>query len=399
VVEGLRNGSELNPTSVLACVKHFPGGGPQQEGVDGSPLVFTKETLDYHLQPFRAAIEAGARVIMPYGYSSVPFLGGDAEERPAHESHVVMTDLLRKEMGYDGIIQTDWGMRHVDAALAGADVLGGASLRDVARLSEGVPVEMIDKSVWRILVTKFQMGMFEDPYVDPDAAEAIVGNPEHRAIAREAAAATLTLLKNNGTLPISDVANVVVAGPLAADLDALNSGWKCPDQVGTTILQAIEERAWSEIAVHYLEGEEVSSDEILKTSDIAIVVIGETGYTHEPEWGADQLDFPEEQIALLKTLHTAGLPIIAVVILGRPYVLTPILPYADTILVVYRPGVTEGAHAIAQALFGESPITGVLPWQLPRSMGQVVGQREDLPHDIDDPLFDCGFGLVYDPME
>jgi len=399
VIEGLRNGSELNPTSVLACVKHFPGAGPQQDGIDGSPLVFTKETLDYHLQPFRAAIKAGARVIMPYGYSSVPFLGGDAEERPAHESRVVMTDLLRKEMGYDGIIQTDWGMRHADAALAGADVLGGASLRDVARLAERVPVEMINESVRRILVTKFQMGLFEDPYVDPNAAEVIVGNPKHRALAREAAAASFTLLKNNGTLPISDVANIVVAGPLAADLNALNSGWKCPDQVGTTILQAIKERAGSKIAVHYLEGEEGSSDEVLKMSDIAIAVIGERAYTHEPEWGADQLDFPEEQIALLKRLHTAGLPVIAVVILGRPYVLTPILPYTDTILVVYRPGVTEGAHAIAQALFGDSPITGVLPWQLPRSMEQVVGQREDLPHDIDDPLFDSGFGLVYNPRE
>lgn len=399
VIEGLRNGEELNPSSVLACVKHFPGAGPQQEGVDGSPLVFTEESLDFHLEPFRAAIEAGAWAIMPYGYSTVPFLGGDAVEHTAHESHAVMTDLLREEMGYEGIIQTDWGMKHVDAALAGADALGGASLRDIARVSEGVSVETIDESVRRILVTKFRMGLFEDPYVDPDAAAAIVGSPEHRAIARDAAAAVLTLLKNDGLLPISNANALLVAGPLAEDLDALNSGWKCPDQVGTTILQALEERAGSGVTVRHVEWEATPSDEILNASDAAIVVIGEIAYTHEPEWRANQLDFPEEQIALLETLDAAGLPVIAVVVLGRPYVLTPILPFVDAILVVYRPGVTEGARAIAEALFGDRPIAGTLPWQLPRSMDQVTRQREDVPYDIEDPLFDRGFGIVLEAAE
>lgn len=393
VVEGLRNGEEVNPTSVIACVKHFPGAGPQQDGVDGSPLVFSEETLEYHLRPFRAAIEAGAAVIMPYGYSTVPFLGGDAVERTAHESEAVMTDLLRGEIGFEGIIQTDWGMKHVDAALAGADALGGAGLRDVTRVADGVPIGAIEDSVRKILVMKFEMGLFEDPYVDPDRAEAVVGTPEHRELAREAAGATLTLLKNDGVLPLRNVEAILVAGPLAEDLDALNSGWKCPDQIGSTIGGAIEDSVEEDVTVLRLVGDETPS------GDVAVVVIGEISYTHESEWGANQLELPADQLELIETIDEAGLPIVAVVVLGRPYVLTPILPYADAILIVYRPGVTEGAMTITEALFGGRSITGILPWQLPRSMDQVTRQREDVPCDIEDPLFDRGFGIVLEPAE
>lgn len=404
-IEGLQGGSELDPMSVLACVKHFPGSGPQEEGDDGSPLVFSDETFPLHLQPFVAAIEAGAAAIMPYGYSTVPYLGGDAVENPAHESSTVMTELLREELGYQGIIQTDWGMHHLTAALAGADVLGGASVRDVTRVVEGADLASIDESVRRILIAKFQLGLFEDPYVNSDAALAIVGSDEHRALAREAASRSLTLLTAGTAFPLSaaEISSILVAGALAADLDALNSGWKCPDQPGMTILDAICEEAGPHVEVVYAAASEaldVGLDaDRLGGVDAAVVVLGETGYTHASVWGTDQLDFPEEQMALLRSIDQAGIPIIAVVVLGRPYVLAPVLDYADSILVVYRPGVTEGAAAVAEAVFGKASITGVLPWQLPRSMDQVFEQREDAPRDIGDPLFDVGFGLIYSPGE
>ncbi len=390
-VHGLQNGSELSATSVLACVKHFPGAGPQLNGADGKPLVFDAETLGLHLRPFVTAIEAGAVAIMPYGYSKVPYLGGDALDKTAHESYEVMTVLLRGELGYSGLIQTDWGMRHVDSALAGADILGGATPRDIAKIVAGVPEERIDRSVFQILAVKFRLGLFEQPYVDPEQAEAIVGSPDHVALARQAATQSLTLLKNDNVLPISSATSILVAGPLAANADALNSGWKCPGHPGITVLEAVEGRAGDDCTV-------VSTVDAIVAPDLAIVVLGEEANTHEGAWGPGKLELPDEQLILIEDLKCAGIPVIAVIIMGRPLVLTDVVDKADAVLIAYRPGMTAGARAIAAALFGDSAVTGSLPWQLPRSMEQVLKQREDLPADIPNPLFERGFGLHLEPF-
>ena len=122
-ITGLQNGTDgIGVDSVMSCVKHFPGSGPQTGGVDGSPLVFDDETFALHLSIFEAALTVHPASIMPYGYSTVPYLGGDAVENYAHESSVVMNDVLRGRLGYDGIIQTDWGLNHIVAMQAGADL-------------------------------------------------------------------------------------------------------------------------------------------------------------------------------------------------------------------------------------------------------------------------------------
>ena len=241
-VQGLQAGTGLSPESVLACVKHFPGSGPQAGGKDGSPLQFDEASLANHLSVFEAAIEAGAGSIMPYGYSKVPFLGGDAVQRPAHESRVVMTELLREKLGFEGLIQTDWGMKHVDAAIAGADIVGGAGQREVARLATDVPADQINDRVHRILVAKFKLGLFENPYVDERRVVEVVGSDEHRAVAFEAAARSLTLLKDSG-VPSLAGKRLIVAGTLADDADALNSGWKVPGNPGQSILEALRQSA------------------------------------------------------------------------------------------------------------------------------------------------------------
>ena len=123
-VQALQGGSVLTEDSVIATVKHFPGSGAQTGGVDGTPLTIQEDTLDLHLAGFKAAIDAGAAAVMPYGYSTVPVLGGDAVENSADQSAAVMTDLLRGKLSYTGIIQTDWGLNFVGAANAGADILG-----------------------------------------------------------------------------------------------------------------------------------------------------------------------------------------------------------------------------------------------------------------------------------
>ena len=391
-VTALQGGSELNEDSIIATVKHFPGSGAQENGVDASPLTIQEDSLELHLAGFKAAIEAGVAAVMPYGYSTVPYLGGDAVENSADQSSVVMTDLLREQLGYTGIIQTDWGLNFVGAANAGADILGGAGVRSTTQLVDGVDESRLKDACRRILVAKFQLGIFENPYVDVDAASEIVGSEEHKAVAKEAAAKSLTLVKYENAVSLADQ-SFVVAGALAQDVRALNSGWTAKEPMeitGTTILEALQQKAGADKVTYVATAAEVPED---LTGVTAVVVVGEKSGTHDPEWGADTLEFPAEQVELVQALDKAGANVVAVVLMNRAYVLTPIAEGADSVLLAYRPGVTCGAEAVADALFGEAAITGKLPFQIPANMDQVLAQREDLPMDIQDPLYDFGYGI------
>ena len=391
-VKALQGENGIDATSVLATVKHFPGAGAQTNGVDGSPLTISEDTLEMHLAGFQAAIDAGVAAVMPYGYSTVPYLGGDAVDNSADQSAAVMTDLLRGQMGYEGIIQTDWGLNFVGAANAGADILGGAGVRSTAQLVDGVEEARLTDACRRILIAKFQLGLFENPYVDEDAAEAIVGSEAHKAVAKEAAAKSFTLLKYENAASLAGQ-SFIVAGTLAEDVRCLNSGWTAKEPVeiaGTTILKALQAKAGTDKVTYIASAQEVPSD---LTGVTAVVVVGEKSGTHDPAWGAATLEFPEEQLDLINALDKAGANVVAVVVMNRAYVLTPVVEAADSVLVVYRPGVTCGAEAVADCLFGETAITGRLPFQIPATMAQVLAQREDLPKDIENPLYEYGFGL------
>lgn len=391
-VQALQGGSELTEDSVIATVKHFPGSGGQTDGVDGTPLTILEDSIDLHLAGFRAAIEAGVAAVMPYGYSTVPYLGGDAVENSADQSAAVMTDLLRGELGYTGLIQTDWGLNFVGATNAGADILGGAGVRSTRQLVEGVDEERLTDACRRILIAKFQLGIFENPYVDEENAAQVLGSEEHRAVAKEAAARSFTLLKYENASPLAGQ-KLVVAGTLAEDVRALNSGWTAKDPMelaGTTILETFQNKAGSENVTYIPDASQVPAD---LSGTTAVVVIGEASGTHEPAWGTDTLEFPQEQVDLVKALKDAGANVVEVVLMNRAYVMTDMVDMADSVLLAYRPGVTCGAEAIADALFGETAITGKTPFQLPRTMEQVLNQREDLPKDIQDPLFEYGFGI------
>ena len=391
-VQALQGGSELTEDSVIATVKHFPGSGGQTDGVDGTPLTIQEDSIDLHLAGFRAAIEAGVAAVMPYGYSTVPYLGGDAVENSADQSAAVMTDLLRGELGYTGLIQTDWGLNFVGATNAGADILGGAGVRSTRQLVEGVDEERLTDACRRILIAKFQLGIFENPYVDEENAAQVLGSQEHRAVAKEAAARSFTLLKYENASPLAGQ-KLVVAGTLAEDVRALNSGWTAKDPMelaGTTILEAFQNKAGSENVTYIPDASQVPAD---LSGTTAVVVIGEASGTHEPAWGTDTLEFPQEQVELVKALKDAGANVVEVVLMNRAYVMTDMVDMADSVLLAYRPGVTCGAEAIADALFGETAITGKTPFQIPRTMEQVLNQREDLPKGIQDPLFEYGFGI------
>ena len=303
-----------------------------------------------------------------------------------------MTDLLRGQLGYTGIIQTDWGLNFVGAANAGADILGGAGVRSTRQLVDGVDEELLRAACRRILIAKFQLGIFENPYVDENAASQIVGSDEHKAVAKEAATRSFTLVKYENPVELAG-RKIIVAGELANDIRALNSGWtaKEPTEIaGESILAALMNKAGEENVTYIPDTESVPAD---LNGQIAIVVVGEKSGTHEPSWGTATLEFPEAQASLVKALHDAGAQVISVVLMNRPYVLTEIAEESDAVFLAYRPGVTVGASAVADALFGETPITGRTPFQIPRSMDQVLAQREDLPKDIVDPLYEYGFGI------
>ena len=380
----------------MDCVKHFPGSGPQTGGVDGSPLVFDDETFALHLSVFEAALAANPASIMPYGYSTVPYLGGDAVDNYAHESAVVMQDVLRGQLGYTGIIQTDWGLNHIVAMQAGADVMGGMGQRDISRMVDSVEPELLTDRCRRLLVAKFQLGVFENPFVDAEEVARVVGNEEHYAKALEAAERAMTLVKYENQSPLAGQ-QIIVAGSLAEDVDALSSGWKISSETGLnvegkSILDAIRSRAGAG-NVTYIGDDATAVADAYPEGTTAIVVVGEASGTHEPAWGTATLEFPEEQQSLINALDASGVNVVAVVLMNRAYVMAPIDAAADAVMIAYRPGVTAGAEAVAHALFGDSAIAGKLPWQIPATMDQVLLQREDLPKDIEAPLYDYGFGI------
>lgn len=391
-VKTLQNGSGLTEDSVLATAKHFPGAGAQTGGVDGTPLTISEDSIALHLAGFKAAIEAGVAAVMPYGYSTVPYLGGDAVENSADQSAAVMTDLLREELGYTGLIQTDWGLNFVGATNAGADILGGAGVRSTRQLVDEVDEERLTDACRRILVAKFQMGLFENPYVDENKAEEIIGSDAHKEVAKEVAARSFTLVKYENAVSLGKQP-FIVAGALADDARCLNSGWtaKEPAEIkGVTILEALRGKAGAENVTYIETASDVPAD---LSGVTAVVVVGEKSGTHDPAWGAATLEFPEEQVALVNALNEAGANVEAVVVMNRAYVLTPIVQAADSVLLVYRPGVTSGAEAVADTLFGENAVAGKLPFQIPATMDQVLNQREDMPKDIENPLYEYGFGI------
>ena len=410
-VLAFQNGPELNSRSVLTTVKHFPGSGPQMDGVDMAPIVASKETMyRHHLKPFIAAIEAGTGSVMPY--YSIPLA---LDMMAALGSKVALQEVLRGELGFEGIITTDWGMiwgisratfvggeiSHDEAIVIGVaegqvDGIGGESIRlidDMARLvDEGlIDEEIIDRAVRRTLVAKFKMGIFDNPYVDVEYAEQLVGCPEHQV---------------PGSCPqVHDPAQNTVYFRLSHPRrycgwaacrrhGQLARGWTS-QQSGVTILEEIKSRVEVQGGTVFYEGDNAdAAAEMAKECDLAIVVVGEPAYMHSPPWGANTLEITPSQQEMLEAIAETGTPIVVIVLMGRPYILTWCAENVDAILVAYYPG-TQGAVAIADVLFGIYNPTGKLPVQIPRSMEQVRRQKSDEPFDIEDPLYDFGFGLSY----
>lgn len=419
-IVAFQNGEDgLNPDGIVACIKHFPGAGPQMDGKDTSPIVSDEETLQIHLKPYYAAIDVNVGSVMPY--YSVP-LALDMENS-AIGSKAALQDLLREQMGFEGIIQTDWGMiwaiqeglgtmtgeevSDEEAIIIGVtksrvDGIGGESIRLIDQMEEmtadgKIDEEILTAAATRIVKAKFQLGVFENPYCDVDEAVAFVGNEEHTKVNLEAAEKAMTLLKNDGALPLQANAgqNILVCGPRAGDMMSLVGGWSS-EQEGLTIAAAIAEYAGDQDTVTYLADDVAAIAEAAKSADVVVVSVGEPSYQHDPPWGYDTLEITASQQEILEAVkaNTNG-QIITVVTGGRPYILTWCDENANAILEAYYPG-QQGGIAIAETLFGLNNPTGKTPIQFPRDMESVNDQSGDVSFDLENPLYDYGWGLSYD---
>lgn len=418
-VVAFQNGKDgLNTGSIVACMKHFPGAGPQMEGKDTSPIISSEETLQIHLKPYYAALEVNVASIMPY--YSVP-LALDMENS-AIGSKATLQDLLRDEMGFTGIIQTDWGMiwaiqealgtmtgeevSDEEAILIGVtqsrvDGIGGESIRLIDLMEEYTQEGKIDEAILtaaatRIVKVKFEMGMFENPYCDVDYAVSFVGNEENQKVNLQAAREAMTLLKNDGALPLNPDAKqtILVCGPRAFDTDSLVGGWSSA-QDGMTIADAVAAYAGENTTV-LTEKEDVEViKELAQQADVIIVSIGEPSYQHDPVWGYDTLEIVQSQQEILEAAVASGKTVITVVTGGRPYILTWCDENTNAILEAYYPG-AKGGIAIAETLYGMNNPTGKTPMQFPRNMESVNAQEGDVSFDLENPLYDYGFGLSYE---
>ncbi|MBN2414575.1 glycoside hydrolase family 3 C-terminal domain-containing protein [bacterium] len=402
-VEGLQGVIPGEPGRIVACPKHFLGDGGTLGGDDqGNTVVSEAELRAIHLPGYEAAVRAGAGTVMA-SYSSWNGV-------KMHGSRYLLTDVLKGELGFDGFVVSDW---------AGIDQLSGGYEEDVEQainagidmvmvptryrefitaldtlVDQGrVPMERIDDAVSRILRIKFRFGLFEAPFADRTEIMHI-GSAAHREVARRCVRQSLVLLKNDGgRLPFTgSETRIHVAGRNADDIGAQCGGWtiswqggRGPITIGTTIYRGIAQRAPAGTVVTYSPDGSGAAG-----SDIAVAVIGEDPYAEGAGDRAD-LSLSDADVTTVKRLKQAGVPVVAVLVSGRPMILEEILDDCDGLIAAWLPG-TEG-RGVADVLFGDVAPTGTLSHSWPLNMAQIPVNEGD---GVYNPLFPYGFGLTYE---
>ena len=390
-IEGFQ-GETLGSHSVACMTKHFPGGGPQNEGLDPhfefqKGQIYPGNNFDYHLIPFEAAFAAKTAAIMPY--YGVPTDQTD-ENVAMSFNKAIITNLLREKYQYDGVVCTDWGLitdshmpetiwparawgvehlsevERVEKALnAGVDQFGGESCSEhvvelvkAGRLSEA----RIDQSVWRLLRLKFELGLFDDLFVNEDDVPKVLGRSESIAAGLASQQRAMTLLKNEGqTLPLKGQPKIFVKNidpTVAAQYSEIVT---TPEEADFAIIR-------------------------LDTPWVPV----ETKNLFARDFHHGDLDFKEPlKTEILDLIRTV--PTIVVLYLDRPAVIPEINHSAKAVLAEYGASDT----AVLNIIFGKARPEGKLPFELPSSMDAVRNQKADVPYDSENPLYSFGFGLSY----
>ena len=403
-------GEILGPGSVMATAKHFIGDGATDFGKEGGETSLSvAEVKNRLLAPYRAAVESGVGSVM-VSFNTV-------EGIPMHAHKGMITGLLKQEMGFEGIVVSDWKgyskYGEADIINAGVDVVMAVD-GDLDLFQDGlkgavengtVPMGRIDDAVRRILRQKFRLGLFENPFPDPGLIK-MIGIEAHRKVARQAVRESLVLLKNEDkTLPLSgDLKKIVVVGAHANDAGLQSGGWTLSWQGGpgsysgaTTLLDGIRDRAAGEV-VYDPDGTGAHLD-----ADVAIICVGEQPYAEffgdvGHDTGDLKLALDETQQRSVDTYAQSGARIVVVLISGRPLLVAGEIAKSDAFVAAWLPG-SEGA-AVAEVLFGDFDFKGRLPHSWPRSAADFEGKFGPNFWDPDsDPLYSMGFGLRYEELE
>src|SRR4051812_22916738 len=440
---------------VVATLKHFAAHGQPESGTNCAPVNVSERILrEVFLFPFQAAVrEAGAMSVMA-SYNEIDGV-------PSHANKWLLRDVLRGEWEFEGTVVSDYyAIRelHERPELYGHHLAHDGREAAALAVRAGVNIELpepdcyanlvelvrdgtlsesqLDELVSPILVQKFQLGLFDDPYVDPAKAEQVVGCDEHRQLALTAARQTITLLKNDGNIaPLEPkkIKTIAVIGP-NADRELLGGYSGKPSQV-TTVFSGIRDRVGGQIEILYHEGckitkggswsldEVIPSDpdedrrsiaealELARRADVIVLAIGGNEQTSREAWMGNHLgdranlELVGQQNELVDALATTGKPIIAVLFNGRPLAIRHLAERVPVIFECWYLG-EQGGTAVAEALFGDINPGGKLPITIPRSVGHVPAYYNYKPsarrgYLFDDvsPLFPFGYGLSYTTFE
>ena len=434
MVDGLGGGNLSQKYATIATLKHFLAYAVPEGGQNGNyASVGIRDLHQNFLPPFRKAIDAGALSVMT-SYNSIDGI-------PCTSNHYLLTQLLRNEWKFRGFVVSDLysieGIHEshfvaptkenaaIQSVMAGVDVdLGGDAYTNLCHAVQSGQMDkaVIDTAVCRVLRMKFEMGLFEHPYVDPKIAAKTVRRKEHIELARKIAQSSITLLKNeNSILPLSKMINkVAVIGPNADNRYNMLGDYTAPQEDSNvkTVLDGIITKL-SPSRVEYVRGcairdttvnEIEQAIEAARRSEVVIVVVGgssardfktsykETGAAVAEEGSVSDMECGEG-------LQKTGKPLIVVYIEGRPLEKNWASEYADALLTAYYPG-QEGGNAIADVLFGDYNPSGRLPISVPRSVGQIpvyYNQKAPRNHDYvevsSSPLYSFGYGMSYTTFE
>lgn len=451
IVKGLGGGILKNEYSTIATLKHFIAYGIPEGGHNGNASsVGIRELREVFLPPFKAAIDAGALSVMS-AYNSIDGI-------PCTANKFLFTDILHGEWHFKGFSVSDLGSiegirgshrvarTNKDAAIlameAGMDVdLGGnAYIHLIEAVKDGsIDEKLIDQAVARVLALKFEMGLFENPYVNPAKAKVGVKTKEHIAVARQMAQELITLLENkNATLPLKKNIKVAVIGPNADNCYNMLGDYTAPQDEASiiTVRKGIENKIGAQ-NVTYVKGcaiRDTAHLEITEAvaaahqSDVIVAVVGgssardfktkyiETGAAVATEesvsdmesgegFDRSTLDLLGKQMDLLKALKAIGKPLVVIYIQGRPLNMNWASQNADALLCAWYPG-QEGGNAIADVLFGDYNPAGRLPISVAREVGQLpvhYNKRNPVGHNYveisSEPLYTFGYGKSYTTFE
>src|SRR5687768_13503392 len=433
-VRGFQGSDYSAPDKVVATAKHWVAYGAAEAGRDYNTTDLSERSLrEVYFPPFKAAIDAKVGTFMT--------AFNDINGVPATANPFVLSDVLRSEWKFDGLVVSDYtavmelmnhGLARDEADAASLALNAGTDMEMVSRLynkhgaalirERKVSLATLNEAVRRVLRIKFRLGLFEKPYADEVRETNSIFTPEHLAAAREIAARSMVLLKNQGDfLPLSKgVKTIAVIGPLADSQKDMIGSWtgdgKAEDAV--TLLTGVKSKVSPQTTVRYAKGCELNDNStagldeavrVARESDVVIVAVGESAEMSGEAASRSSLDLPGQQMQLIKAIHATGKPYAVVLMNGRPLTISWIAENSPAILETWFAG-TQGGHAIADVLFGDVNPSGKLPVTFPRALGQVpiyynhkntgrpptdqkyTSKYLDVPVT---PLFHFGHGLSY----